>query len=90
VDAFLERAGIALDEHHRGVRWSLTLAAVLNKNFQATKFRSGHDQAEVVDLVDQIVAGLRASPARQQEPDPARPRQFIASRWQSTTTVLWR
>ena len=41
----------------------LTADDVLNKKFQATKFREGYDQDEVDDLLDRVVATLRAREA---------------------------
>ncbi|KGM09215.1 hypothetical protein N869_07585, partial [Cellulomonas bogoriensis 69B4 = DSM 16987] len=38
----------------------LTADDVLNKKFQATKFREGYDQDEVDDFLDEVVNTLRA------------------------------
>ena len=38
----------------------LTADDVLNKKFQATKFREGYDQDEVDDFLDDVVNTLRA------------------------------
>src|SRR5215203_835464 len=38
----------------------LTADDVLNKKFQATKFREGYDQDEVDDFLDEVVTTLRA------------------------------
>ena len=62
VDAFLERAAIALDEHGRGGPLSLTADAVLQQKFRATKFKEGYDQDEVDDFLDRVVVSLRTEP----------------------------
>lgn len=41
----------------------LTADDVLNKKFQATKFREGYDQDEVDDFLDEVVNTLRAAQA---------------------------
>ena len=38
----------------------LTADEVLNKKFQATKFREGYDQDEVDDFLDCVIWSLRA------------------------------
>ncbi len=38
----------------------LTADDVLNKKFQATKFREGYDQDEVDDFLDEVVTTLKA------------------------------
>ncbi|WP_250448309.1 DivIVA domain-containing protein, partial [Actinotalea sp. C106] len=38
----------------------LTADDVLNKKFQATKFREGYDQDEVDDFLDEVVNTLRS------------------------------
>ncbi|QTE30491.1 DivIVA domain-containing protein [Pengzhenrongella sicca] len=60
VDAFLERAGIAVDAHRRAAPSSLTADDVRAVRFRATKFREGYDQDMVDDLLDQVAASLRA------------------------------
>jgi len=40
----------------------LTADDVLNKKFQATKFREGYDQDEVDDFLDDVVNTLRSIP----------------------------
>jgi DivIVA domain-containing protein len=63
VDAFLVRAGVALDERRRGAPLSLTPDAVLTAKFASTKFREGYDQDEVDDLLDRVVVSLRTPSA---------------------------
>lgn len=60
VDALLERAAVALDEHARGAAPSLTADEILASKFAATKFREGYDQDETDDLLDRVVQSLRA------------------------------
>jgi DivIVA domain-containing protein len=60
VDELLERASVALDEHHRAAALSLTPEAVLKVKFKASKFQDGYDQDEVDDLLDRVIASLRA------------------------------
>jgi DivIVA domain-containing protein len=45
----------------------LTADDVLNKKFQATKFREGYDQDEVDDFLDEVVNTLRAVQAERDE-----------------------
>jgi DivIVA domain-containing protein len=45
----------------------LTADDVLNKKFQATKFREGYDQDEVDDFLDEVVNTLRAVQAEKEE-----------------------
>ena len=45
----------------------LTADDVLNKKFQATKFREGYDQDEVDDFLDEVVNTLRAVSAENEE-----------------------
>ena len=45
----------------------LTADDVLNKKFQATKFREGYDQDEVDDFLDEVVNTLRAVQAENDE-----------------------
>ena len=45
----------------------LTADDVLNKKFQATKFREGYDQDEVDDFLDEIVNTLRALTAENED-----------------------
>ena len=45
----------------------LTADDVLNKKFQATKFREGYDQDEVDDFLDEVVNALRACAAENDE-----------------------
>ncbi|MBX9246522.1 DivIVA domain-containing protein [Actinotalea ferrariae] len=45
----------------------LTADDVLNKKFQATKFREGYDQDEVDDFLDEVVNTLRAVTAENDE-----------------------
>jgi len=45
----------------------LTADDVLNKKFQATKFREGYDQDEVDDFLDEVVNTLRAVQAENEE-----------------------
>ena len=45
----------------------LTADDVLNKKFQATKFREGYDQDEVDDFLDEVVTTLRAVSAENEE-----------------------
>ena len=39
---------------------ALTPEDVVNKRFQATKFREGYDQDAIDDLLDEVVVALRA------------------------------
>ena len=45
----------------------LTADDVLNKKFQATKFREGYDQDEVDDFLDEVVNTLRAVSAENED-----------------------
>ena len=45
----------------------LTADEVLNKKFQATKFREGYDQDEVDDFLDEVVNTLRAVSSENEE-----------------------
>src|SRR5665647_965740 len=45
----------------------LTADDVLNKKFQATKFREGYDQDEVDDFLDEVVNTLRVVTAESDE-----------------------
>ncbi len=45
----------------------LTADDVLNKKFQATKFREGYDQDEVDDFLDEVVATLRVVQGENEE-----------------------
>ena len=60
VDAFLDRAAAALDEHQRGQVPSLSPDDVENVKFAATKFREGYDQDETDDLLDRVIRTLRS------------------------------
>jgi len=45
----------------------LTADDVLNKKFQATKFREGYDQDEVDDFLDEVVNTLRVMTAENED-----------------------
>ncbi|MBD3781055.1 MAG: DivIVA domain-containing protein, partial [Micrococcales bacterium] len=45
----------------------LTADDVLNKKFQATKFREGYDQDEVDDFLDEVVNTLRETQSENED-----------------------
>jgi len=59
VDAFVERAAIALDEHRRGRTPSLRPQDVELVRFRSVRFREGYDQGEVDALLGQVAQALR-------------------------------
>lgn len=52
----------------------LTADDVLNKKFQATKFREGYEQDEIDEYLDELVATLRAWDDERGDRRPAAPR----------------
>jgi DivIVA domain-containing protein len=57
----------------------LTADDVLNKKFQATKFREGYDQDEVDDFLDEVVNTLRETQSETRTSSPSSPRPSAGS-----------
>ena len=70
VDAFMTRIVATLRAHEAGTWWRggpdglLTSADVLNIKFQATAFRSGYEQDEIDEFLDDVAQALAAYEVR--------------------------